>query len=247
MIPKIIHYIWFGPKPFPKIVEKCISSWHKYLGDYEFKFWNESTFDIQNSCDFVREAYNAKKYAFVSDYVRVWALYNYGGIYLDTDIEIVKPFPKYILENKVVLGTDDTGHLTALMMSARGAEFFKKCLDFYQNQKFLLENGKMNMEVNNTHLQNILKLYGYKVGNNIQNLESGIILYPDDYFHCRSQVSGKLNITTNTYAIHWHTITWVPMHTRIISFIRIKIFVPLLGYTAYRTLAKIIKKDKTYI
>ena len=95
MIPKIIHYCWFGGNPLPEDAQKCIASWKKYLPGYEIKEWNESNFDV-NCCPYVSEAYQAKKYAFVSDYVRVYALYNYGGIYLDTDVEVKKSFNNFL-------------------------------------------------------------------------------------------------------------------------------------------------------
>lgn len=241
MIPKIIHYIWFGPNPYPEKVRCCIESWHKYLPNYEFKLWNEETFDINNSCDFVIQAYERKKYAFVSDYVRLWALKNFGGIYLDTDIEILRPLDSEFLNKQVVLGTDNGGYLTALMMSVPNHVYINECLDEYHSQQFVLQDGKLNMEVNNTSLQNHLKRFGYQVNNMYQSLKDGIVVYPDDYFHVRSLQSGKLNITANSYAIHWHTITWVSSKTRIINWVRIHILVPLLGSKLYTKLTKKIK------
>ena len=97
MIPKVIHYIWFGGKPYSDKIQKCIDSWNKYLPEYKFMLWNEDTFDVANSCDFVRQAYENKKWAFVSDYVRVWALNKFGGIYLDTDVEVVRPLDQFLV------------------------------------------------------------------------------------------------------------------------------------------------------
>lgn len=208
-------------------------------------FWNEDTFDIESSCEFVREAYQMKKYAFVSDYVRLWALKKYGGIYLDTDIELIKPIPKSLLDNKVVLGTDDGGRLTALMMSEPEHIFFSEALENYHNMSFVLENGKLNMEVNNTALQNLLVKYGYVVSNSKQHLDCGILLLPDDYFHIRSLTTGKLNLTENSVAIHWHTITWVSLKTRFINKLRINVIVPIIGHDLYVKITRKIKNGRT--
>lgn len=115
MIPKIIHYCWFGRKPYPEVVNKCIESWKKYLPEYEIKLWNEDTFNV-NSHPFVREMYENELYAFVSDYVRVWALYNYGGIYMDSDVEILKPFTDEMLDKPYMLGMMDDFFIASYVM-----------------------------------------------------------------------------------------------------------------------------------
>lgn len=126
MIPKIIHFIWFGGNPFPEKVQYCIESWKKYLPDYQFMLWNEEAFDV-TTLPFTEQAYMHKKWAFVSDYVRVYALYKYGGWYLDTDIEIVRPLMS-LEQYRLVLGTDEEGFLTALMGSEKThSHFGKKC------------------------------------------------------------------------------------------------------------------------
>lgn len=240
MIPKIIHYIWFGGKEYSERIKLCIKSWEKYLPEYKFMLWNEDTFDI-NEIPFTKQAYEHKKWAFVSDYVRVWALNKYGGIYLDTDIEILKPIDNDILKNKIVLGTDDAGYLTALMMAEPNQPFFNNMVNLYQNMDFITENGKLNTEVNNTYLQKNLTLYGYKVKNSYQKLKDDIVVFPDEFFHVRSLVTGKLNLTKNSFAIHWHTITWVSKRTKFINFLRINVLVPLLGTTLYNKLTNKIR------
>ena len=105
MIPKIIHYCWFGGKPLPELAQKCIASWKKYCPDYEIKEWNESNFNL-NSCDYVREAYEAKKWAFITDYVRLYAMVTEGGIYMDTDVEVIKPLDPF-LKHKAFSGFED--------------------------------------------------------------------------------------------------------------------------------------------
>ena len=115
MIPKIIHYCWFGGNPLPELAIKCIESWKKYLPDYEIKEWNESNFDI-NCCAYVREAYEAKKWAFVSDYARFWILYQHGGLYFDTDVELIKSIDDLIVKG-AFMGCEPWNAAPALSLS----------------------------------------------------------------------------------------------------------------------------------
>lgn len=160
MIPKIVHYIWFGGNPYSEKIKKCIDSWHKYLPDYEFMLWNEQTFNIEQSCDFVKEAYAKKKWAFVSDYVRVWALNKYGGYYLDTDVEVLMPLDSFS-NKKIVLGVDETGHLTAFMASENHQPLWGKIMDIYHSMHFSKEDGTLNTVVNNAYIEDLLKDYGF--------------------------------------------------------------------------------------
>ena len=135
-IPKTIHYCWFGNNDKPTIVKKCIESWEKNLSDYEIIEWNEETFNIECN-DFVKEAYEKKMYAFVSDYVRVYALYNYGGIYLDTDVEVNKSFND-LLENDSIWGFEEKNYIATSTIGARkGNELIKEFLDEYNGRKFI--------------------------------------------------------------------------------------------------------------
>lgn len=227
MIPKIIHYIWFGGKPFPKKVQKCIDSWHKYLPDYEFRLWNEETFDV-NTVEFTKQAYDNKKWAFVSDYVRMYALNKYGGWYLDTDVEILKPISEFE-SHRMVLGTDHDGALTALMASEPHHPYWSQVLEYYHSMNFVNENGSFNMVVNNIHLQEVLKSYGYVSENKYQELKCGIVVYPDEYFHVADVERGKLHQTTNSYAIHWHTLLWTSEMTHFNRWFRLHIMKPLIG------------------
>lgn len=244
MIPKIVHYIWFGGNPYPPKVQHCIKSWKTHLPDYKFILWNENTFDVK-TCKFTQQAFENKKWAFVSDYVRIYALYNYGGWYLDTDVEIIRPLNPF--ENKrIVLGVDENGALTALMGSEKGHSFWKTLLDKYNGMHFILKNGKFNMTVNNIYIQAELSKYGYQVKNDYQELKDGIFVYPDDYFHVAWLERGKIHFTNNTYAIHWHTLLWTSKRSHYLRFFRIYIMKPILGdnrfLTIYNKLKTTLKK-----
>ena len=227
MIPKIIHYIWFGGKPFPAKVQQCIDSWHKYMPDYKFMLWNEDTFDV-NSVPFTKQAYENKKWAFVSDYVRIYALNKFGGWYLDTDIEILKPLAPFE-DNRMILGTDSNGALTALMGSEKAHPVWQQILDVYNNMSFVREDGSFNITVNNLYIQDTLQAYGFVVDNKYQELKEGILVYPDEYFHVADLEKGTINKTHNSYAIHWHTLLWTSNMSHFMRFIRLHVLKPIFG------------------
>lgn len=250
MTPKIIHYCWFGKTKIPTKLRDYINSWSKYMPEYKIMRWDESNFDIENSCQYVKDAYNNKKYAFVSDFVRLYALYQYGGIYLDTDVQIIKHIPSTLLNHHLIFALDDGGYIAGAFIAAqKSSPFLLKLIEHYKALHFINQDGSLNMEVNNTYIQNLLLLndYPYEKVNSLQQLKDDIILYPNEYFHCRSLTSGKLELTNNTYAIHWHTILWASAKTKFINFIRIKILVPILGVKLYTTLTSKIKNGKTTI
>ena len=150
MIPKIIHYCWFGHNPLPESALKCIASWKKYLPDYEIKEWNEDNFDV-NIIPYTQQAYEAKKYAFVSDYARYWILYNYGGVYFDTDVEVIKTMDD-IIEKGAFMGIEipsknETFPLVAPglgMATGKMHPFCKKMIEEYTHLSFLDQNGNLN-------------------------------------------------------------------------------------------------------
>ena len=143
MIPKVIHYCWFGGNPLPELAIRYIDSWRQRCPDYEIKKWDETNFDVY-SCDFVKEAYESKKWAFVSDYARLWIVFNYGGVYLDTDVELVKSLDE-LLDNKCFLGAETTGQVnTGLGFGAeKNNVVVKLLLNEYNNRHFKLKMGFM--------------------------------------------------------------------------------------------------------
>lgn len=241
MIPKRIHYCWFGKGEFPEKVKQCMKSWEELLEDYEFFFWNEETFDVSEH-EYTNCAYRTGNYAFVSDYVRFWALCKYGGIYVDTDVEVVKSFDS-ILENQVVMGTDEGGYIEgAFIASEANHPYLLEMLEVYDSLSFLRQDGAPNKVVVNHWMEMKLKDYGYVKADTFQGLKCGIMLFPSDFFHGKDQMTGELNRTQNTYCIHHHTLLWITKKTGLIRWIRMNVLIPLLGKNAYEKVAGVIKR-----
>jgi mannosyltransferase OCH1-like enzyme len=237
VIPKKIHYCWFGGNPLPEIVVKCINSWLKFLPDYEFIRWDEDNYDVYKNT-FITDAYLAKKYAFVSDYARFDILSQYGGIYLDTDVEILKNldnflafscftgFESYNLVNPgVIIGSQKDAELIAYMKS-----YYESVAKFNPNApetvvsiitKYLVENG--------------LKL------NNTEQIVAGAIIFPTEYFAPLGFQTGKLAITPNTVSIHHYAGSWLGKD----EIFKLKIFrflTNLLGEKKFYSLRQLLKR-----
>lgn len=227
-IPKILHYCWFGNHTMPNIVSKCISTWSNKNPDYEIYEWNEKNFDVSQN-KFTYEAYQNAKYAFVADYVRFYALNMYGGIYLDTDVEVLKSFND-LLQNDFFIGYERMDGIleTHIMGCIRKHEITELMLNYY-NQRNFVTNGKMDMRPN-THILTELIIETY--GDNFDELKK-ITIYPFDYFCPLNLINGKLKVTKRSYVIHWHTLSWVSKKTRIIKFLRQKVIIPLFGEKFY--------------
>lgn len=206
-IPKIIHYCWFGGNPIPEKIKNYIKSWEKYCPDYEIKEWNESNFDI-NSNTFIREAYEAKKWAFVTDYVRLYVLYNYGGIYMDTDVEVLRNLDVF-LEKHAFSGFESNAAIpTGIMACEKYFKLYKEFLDYYNDKHFILSNGEFDMTTNVEIMTKICLSKGLTLNNKMQMLE-GWTLYPNDFFSPKNHDTGKIKITDNTYTIHHFTGSWL--------------------------------------
>ena len=183
MIPKKIHYVWVGGKKKPKDIERCIKSWKKKLKDYEIIEWNENNFDI-NSHPFTKSAYSAKKWAYVSDYIRMYALYNHGGIYLDTDNLVLESLDKF-LNDRAFVGFENPNYpYTAACGCEKGHPLTKDILDYYEGRTFEFDTNDQMKAVNTKIVSEILiNKYGCKVNNQEQLLKEGIRVYPD-YILC---------------------------------------------------------------
>lgn len=214
-ISKVIHYCRFGHNPLPESAKKCIDSRKKFFPDYEVKEWNETNFNI-NICDYVREAYYSKNYAFVSDYARFYILYNYGGIYFDVDVEIIKPFNPLFIEKGFMgfeIGQSDHEKRYFInpglgMSSAQGLLLFNEILNFYNSLKFINDDGTYNKTTVCYYMTDLLVKYGLKANGTFQEI-AGIMILPIEYLCPLNYVSGELNITSNTCSIHHYSSTWL--------------------------------------
>lgn len=214
MIPKVIHYCWFGRNCLPPLAVKCIASWRKYFPDYEIKEWNEDNFDV-NMIPYTKEAYEAKKYAFVSDYARFWILYNYGGLYFDTDVEVIKSFDEILSKGPYMgfernpdkwgdglvnpgLGLASVPHLPIL----------KEILEKYQHLRFLLPDGSLNTSLTVVHYTTqVLEKFGLKQIKGIQSI-AGFNIYPTEYFAPIGFITKRIHITDKTLSVHRYMASW---------------------------------------
>ena len=172
-IPKIIHYVWVGNNEKPKDIKRCMETWKKHLKDYEIIEWNEKNFDIDSN-KFVKEAYEARKWAYVSDYIRAYAIYNYGGIYLDTDVLVVESLDS-LLDNRAFVGYENPQYpFTAVFGAEKNHPFIKDMLDYYDNKSFEFDKNNQYDKVNTKTVSDILiEDYDCKIGNQEQMLRKG--------------------------------------------------------------------------
>lgn len=212
-IPKIIHYCWFGGKEKPDQVRKCIESWKKHLSGYQFIEWNELNFDV-NKIQYTKDAYAAKKYAFVSDVARVKALLEYGGIYFDTDVEVFKSFDD-ILDAKCLLGFEEGNYVaTSMMGTVPGYPLFQKFFDLYKTMPFYDENGNIIEGTNVSKLTELLEEYSLQRNNCYQELQDGIKVYPKEYFSPYVYTYCIYQITDKSYCVHHFYVSWLPWYVR---------------------------------
>lgn len=219
-IPRIIHYCWFGEKEKPDIVKRCIDSWERNLSEYEIKEWNANNFDI-NCNSYVREAYKLRKFAFVSDYVRVYALYKFGGIYLDTDVEVFKSFDN-MLHHDSFWGFEQENYIaTSTIGAAKGNKLIKIFLDSYKEKSFIKEDGSFDDLTNVAIITEILKDIGLKTNGEYQEINGLGTFYPQTYFSPYDYINCRKFITENTYAMHHFYKSWLPFSTRIKTNIKV--------------------------
>ena len=231
-IPKKIHYCWFGGNPLPEMAKRCIASWKKYCPDYEIIEWNESNFDL-NFNPYVKEAYEAKKWAFITDVVRLYVLYTYGGIYMDTDVEVLKPLDEFLaLEG--FSGFEAYDRIpTGIMAAAKGAPMFGELLADYDGVHFLKDDGSFDLTTNVTRITNACLRHGLVLNNTLQTV-NGFTLYPNDYFCPKDLSTLKINLTENSHTIHHFDGSWLPKKSK-----RTRWLVRIFGVRFVKFLVKI--------
>lgn len=208
MIPKIIHYCWFGRGEKPALAQMCIKSWKNYLPDYDLKEWNEDNFDVSQN-QYVREAYESRKFAFVTDYVRLYAIYTEGGIYMDTDVEVVGSFDKF-LHHHAFSGFETDGNVpTGMMAAEKGSIWAKDLLDQYVNRVFVLSDGSFDMTTNTAVITNYMIDKGLVLNNQYQDFPGLCTMYPADYFCPKDHRTGKIRCSKNTVCIHHFAGSWL--------------------------------------
>lgn len=209
MIPKIIHYCWFGCGEMPQMALDCIASWRKYMPGWEYRLWSEDNFDV-NGCDYTREAYDAGKYAFVSDYVRLVALRDFGGLYLDTDVKVLRSFED-LMDQTAFCGFEGSKHKpagTCVMASVAEGDWINEMLKSYEGRHFVKSDGTYDLTTNTTFLSLLMGKNGFVRDGNRQTYKDCTI-FPTDYF-CPRQTTGEYFLTENTYCDHLGASSWAP-------------------------------------
>lgn len=207
MIPKRIHYCWFGGNAKSELILKCLNSWKEYAPDYEIIEWNESNFKI-SKYKYMKEAFENRRYAFVSDVARFDILHEYGGIYLDTDVELIKPISEF-LQHDMFMGYDQRGLIASGLIfgSVKGHNILAKILEYYSSHHFIMKNGRENLTTVVTIVSDTLTELGFEL--NGQKIEKeGVVLYPKTFFDPYDYEHQKMMITEDTHAIHYYSGSW---------------------------------------
>jgi hypothetical protein len=237
LIPKVIHYCWFGRKPIPERNRKCIDSWRKYCPDYEIVEWNENNYDINKNL-YMKQAYEAGKFGYVPDYARLDLLYQYGGFYFDTDVELIKNIDDLLYQQAF---TSFEEYPTINVGGGSGCEkgflLFKKMRDTRENIFFIKEDGTYNLTTCGYYETKPLEEEGLKLDGRLQNIQ-GMTIYPSDYFHPKSSVTGLTDLTENTYSIHHFNWSWVSEK---------QLAEKLRTHEIYKKLLQRMEKEKLYV
>lgn len=225
MIPKIIHLCWLSGDSYPDKIAKCISTWKKHLPDYEIMLWDTKRFDV-NSTLWTKQAFEAKKYAFVADYIRFYAVYNYGGIYLDSDVEVLKSFDSLLgLPYFIGKECNDSDLEVAAFGAEAGTSWVKECLEYYSDRPFMLSNGKLNDTSCAIVMRDVLwnKFFRKEIFSlsDFSHEANTLCVFPTDYF-CAHLVDSATSeawyrVSESTFSVHHFAHSWAkfpggPLH-----------------------------------
>ncbi|KAA5825591.1 glycosyl transferase [Algibacter amylolyticus] len=216
MIPKVIHYCWLSGDEFPPLIQKCIDTWKEKLPDYEFVLWDTNKFKLESNI-WVKQAFETKKYAFAADYIRLYAVYNHGGIYLDTDVEVVKSFND-LLDRPYIAGAEGLGIIEAGVFGAeKNNPWVKQCIDYYSGKSFINQDGTYNMltlprimmaQISKSRTFKEIHPNNIKVESQIANQDT-LYMFPKDFFCAKNHGTGVIEKTNNTYSIHHFAMSWI--------------------------------------
>lgn len=245
-IPKIIHYCWLSGDPFPQNVEKCFASWKKFLPEYELTLWDLHRFPLEKNI-WVKQAFESKKYAFAADYIRLYAVYHFGGIYFDTDVEVVKNFDD-LLYLPYFIGTEGYEMLEAGVFGAeKNTSWLKDCLDYYEGKTFINDDGSYNTQTlpsimgKQISQKRNLTLFDKDLLADLDfNQKELLYVFPRDFFSAKEMGTGKILKTKNTYSIHHFAMSWIPKKDKFLSNLKRKLM-QILGYDTIDILIKIFK------
>lgn len=243
MIPKVIHYFWFGDKPLSELAQRCINSWKKYCPDYEIKMWNESNYDVTQN-QYMLQTYEAKKYGFTVDFARLDIIYKYGGIYLDTDVELLKPLDE-LLQNKCFMGFE--GEKTVALGLGFGAEagneVIYEMMKVYDEMNFLLPDGRLNLRPSPGIQTEVMMKLGLFPNGEEQIIKNDCHIYPKDVFNPCDLDTNRISIKENTISIHHYAGSWLTKanhrNNKIYTFIA-----RWLGVGTAKKVRRILKKIK---
>ena len=209
MIPKIINYCWFGKGAMPDLVERCIASWKMHMPDWEYRLWNEDNFDVSTAPQYVQEAYAAKKYAFVSDYVRLWALEQEGGLYMDVDFEVYKPFDDLMEKYDAFAGYEGSKR-NPVMMGVIAAKahhsWIQGMMQTYENRQFLKVDGSLDMTPNTGYFLSWMQERGF-IADGVEKDWMGVHILPVECF-CPGLTTGENLRCERTYCEHKGLHSW---------------------------------------
>ncbi|MBT1169956.1 glycosyltransferase [Bifidobacterium sp. SO4] len=236
MIPKVIHYCWFGGAPLPEKERRCMESWKKFAPDYEIIQWDETNYDVHKN-QYMADAYERKKWGFVPDYARFDIIYTHGGIYLDTDVELVKPLDE-LLSNKAYMGFEGGEWVNGGIGfgAEAGNPLIKGLRDMYEDLSFVDEQGELNLTPSPQYITTFLASHGLRRNDTMQVLEGDMRIYPTEYFAAKDYETGKVHMTANTISIHQYSGTWQSPKKKVMRVVK-----RVLGENAFNKLVSIKK------